>query len=376
MCAARSKSAEPKVTEAIAVPQDQGKVKALETTLANLNKKYGEGSVMKLGEATRLVVESIPTGSLSLDIALGVGGVPKGRVIEIYGPESSGKTTICLHIIAEAQKQGGVCGFVDVEHALDPVYAAKIGVDVNNLYVSQPDTGEQALEITEALIRSGAMDVVVVDSVAALVPRAEIEGEMGDNHVGLQARLMSQALRKLTGAVKSSGTCMIFTNQLRQKIGVMFGNPETTTGGMALRFYASVRLDIRRIESIKQGEDVIGNRTRVTVKKNKVAPPFKSAEFDIMYNEGISTIGDLIDLGVDQEIITKRGSFYAYGETRLGQGRENAKQFLDQNPVLAGEIDSLIRNRFGLPVNLAPKVSTPLPVQIDNMVEEILEQAA
>lgn len=376
MCAARSKSAEPKVTEAIAVPQDQGKVKALETTLANLNKKYGEGSVMKLGEATRLVVESIPTGSLSLDIALGVGGVPKGRVIEIYGPESSGKTTICLHIIAEAQKQGGVCGFVDVEHALDPVYAAKIGVDVNNLYVSQPDTGEQALEITEALIRSGAMDVVVVDSVAALVPRAEIEGEMGDNHVGLQARLMSQALRKLTGAVKSSGTCMIFTNQLRQKIGVMFGNPETTTGGMALRFYASVRLDIRRIESIKQGEDVIGNRTRVTVKKNKVAPPFKSAEFDIMYNEGISTIGDLIDLGVDQEIITKRGSFYAYGETRLGQGRENAKQFLDQNPVLAGEIDSLIRNRFGLPVNLAPKVSTPLPVHIDDMVEEILEQAA
>jgi recombination protein RecA len=376
MCAARSKSTEPKVTEAVSSPQDQGKVKALETTLANLNKKYGEGSVMKLGEATRLVVESIPTGSLSIDIALGVGGVPKGRVIEIYGPESSGKTTICLHIIAEAQKQGGVCGFVDVEHALDPVYAAKIGVDVNNLYVSQPDTGEQALEITEALIRSGAMDVVVVDSVAALVPRAEIEGEMGDNHVGLQARLMSQALRKLTGAVKSSGTCLIFTNQLRQKIGVMFGNPETTTGGMALRFYASVRLDIRRIESIKQGEDVIGNRTRVTVKKNKVAPPFKSAEFDIMYNEGISTIGDLIDLGVDQEIITKRGSFYTYGETRLGQGRENAKQFLDQNPILANEIDATIRNRFGLPVNLAPKVSAPLPAQIDNVVEDILEQAA
>ncbi len=330
-----------------------GKSKALETTLANLNKKFGDGVVMKLGEATRLTVESIPTGSLSLDIALGVGGMPKGRVVEIYGPESSGKTTICLHVIAEAQRKGGICGFIDVEHALDPAYARKIGVDVDNLYISQPDTGEQALEITEALIRSGAMDVVVVDSVAALVPRAEIEGEMGDSHVGLQARLMSQALRKLTGAVKSSGTCLIFTNQLRQKIGVMFGNPETTSGGMALKFYASVRLDIRRIQSIKQGTDVIGNRTRVTVKKNKVAPPFKVAEFDIMYNEGVSTMGDLIDLGTTMDIIDKRGSFYNFGELRLGQGRENAKTFLDENEAVAAEIEVLIRNNAGLVTNFA-----------------------
>jgi recombination protein RecA len=373
MCAAKAK-----VVEQAAAPAESGKVKALETTLANLNKKYGEGAVMKLGDATRLAVEAIPTGSLSMDIALGVGGVPKGRVIEIYGPESSGKTTVCLHIIAEAQKKGGICGFVDVEHALDPAYAARIGVNVNNLYISQPDTGEQALEITEALVRSGAMDVVVVDSVAALVPRAEIEGEMGDNHVGLQARLMSQALRKLTGAVKSSGTCMIFTNQLRQKIGVMFGNPETTTGGMALRFYASVRLDIRRIESIKQGEEVIGNRTRVTVKKNKVAPPFKVAEFDIMYNEGISTLGDLIDLGVDQEIIAKRGSFYAHGDTRMGQGRENAKLFLEQNPVMAAEIDAAIRGRFGLAVNFAPKAVADAfaPTASDGPEENFLDQAA
>jgi recombination protein RecA len=310
---------------------------------------------MKLGDATKLNVESIPSGSLSLDIALGVGGYPKGRIVEIYGPESSGKTTLCLHLIAEAQKQGGICGFVDVEHALDPAYAARIGVDVNNLYISQPDTGEQALEIAEALIRSNAMDVVVVDSVAALVPRAEIEGEMGDSHVGLQARLMSQALRKLTGAVKSSNTCMVFTNQLRQKIGVMFGNPETTTGGMALKFYASVRLDIRRIESIKQGDATVGNRTRVTVKKNKVAPPFRTAEFDIMYNEGISTVGDVLDLGVAEEVVVKRGAFFSYGELRLGQGRENAKTFLSENPAIANEIDTQVRNRFGLPVVLAPK---------------------
>jgi recombination protein RecA len=313
---------------------------------------------MKLGEASRLTVDAIPSGSLSLDIALGVGGVPRGRIVEIYGPESSGKTTLCLHVIAQAQKRGGICGFVDVEHALDPAYAARIGVDVNNLYISQPDTGEQALEIAEALVRSNAMDVVVVDSVAALVPRAEIEGEMGDSHVGLQARLMSQALRKLTGAVKSSNTCMIFTNQLRQKIGVMFGNPETTTGGMALKFYASVRLDIRRIESIKQGDAAVGNRTRVTVKKNKVAPPFRTAEFDIMYNEGISTVGDILDLGVAEEVVIKRGAFFSYGELRLGQGRENAKTFLTENPAVAQEIDTLVRGRFGLPVILAPKAST------------------
>ena len=326
-----------------------GRQKALETTLAGLNKRFGDGVVMKLGEATRLNVETIPTGSLSLDIALGVGGVPRGRIIEVYGPESSGKTTICLHVIAEAQRNGGICGFVDVEHALDPAYAAKIGVDVNNLYVSQPDTGEQALEIAEALVRSNAIDVVVVDSVAALVPRAEIEGEMGDSHVGLQARLMSQALRKLTGVVKASNTCMIFTNQLRQKIGVMFGNPETTSGGMALKFYASVRLDIRRIESIKQGDQVIGNRTRATVKKNKVAAPFRTAEFDIMYNEGISTVGDLLDLGVTYDILVKRGAYYRYKDEPIGQGRESSKEYLRQNPAVAVEIDGLIREKAGLP---------------------------
>ncbi len=331
-----------------------GRQKALETTLAGLHKRFGGGVVMKLGEASQLNVEAIPTGSLSLDIALGVGGLPRGRIVEVYGPESSGKTTLCLHAIAEAQKGGGICGFIDVEHALDPAYAARIGVDVENLYISQPDTGEQALEIAEALVRSGAMDTVVVDSVAALVPRAEIEGEMGDSHVGLQARLMSQALRKLTGAVKTSNTCLIFTNQLRQKIGVMFGNPETTTGGMALKFYASVRLDIRRIQAIKQGSDSIGNRTRVTVRKNKVAPPFKVAEFDIMYNEGISTSGDLIDLGVENDIVEKRGSFYNYGDIRLGQGRENAKTYLMENPELAREIDRRIRAEYGLPVAGAP----------------------
>jgi recombination protein RecA len=335
-----------------------GRQKALETTLAGLNKRYGDGVVMRLGDASRLQVEAIPTGSLSLDIALGVGGLPRGRIVEIYGPESSGKTTICLHAIAQAQRAGGICGFVDVEHALDPAYAAKIGVDVNNLYVSQPDTGEQALEIAEALVRSNAMDVVVVDSVAALVPRAEIEGEMGDSHVGLQARLMSQALRKLTGVVKASNTTMVFTNQLRQKIGVMFGNPETTTGGMALKFYASVRLDVRRIESIKQGDVVVGNRTRVTVKKNKVAPPFRVAEFDIMYNEGISAAGDLLDLAVGEEIVAKRGAFYSYGDIRLGQGRENAKSFLAENPDLAVEIDRLVRGQHGLPIVLAPKAAT------------------
>lgn len=329
---------------------NDGRQKALETTLAGLNKRYGEGVVIKLGETSRLHVEAIPTGSLSLDIALGVGGLPRGRMVEVYGPESSGKTTLCLHAVAEAQKQGGICGFVDVEHALDPAYAARIGVDIDNLYVSQPDTGEQALEITDALVRSGAMDVVIIDSVAALVPRAELEGEMGDSHVGLHARLMSQALRKLTGAVKSSGTCLIFTNQLRQKIGVMFGNPETTTGGLALKFYASIRLDVRRVASIKQGSEVIGNRTRVTVRKNKVAPPFKVAEFDIMYNEGISTVGDLIDLGVEYDILAKRGAYIRFQEEIIGQGREASKEFLRLHPQIAAEIDQLVRVKAGLPV--------------------------
>jgi recombination protein RecA len=332
-----------------------GKDKALETTMANLKKRYGEGAIMKLGEAADMRVEAIPTGALSLDLALGVGGVPRGRVTEIYGPESSGKTTLCLHIIAEAQRMGGTCAFVDVEHALDPDYAQRIGVQVDDLYVSQPDTGEQALEIAEALVRSGAMDVVVVDSVAALVPRAEIEGEMGDSHMGLQARLMSQALRKLSGAISQSNTCMIFTNQLRQKIGIMFGNPETTTGGMALKFYASVRLDVRRIESIKHQGHVIGSRTRVSVKKNKVAPPFRQAEFDIMYNEGISRSGDLLDLAVEHEIIQKRGAFYSYGDTRLGQGRENAKTFLQDSPQMFWEIDGLLREKAGLARTLAPE---------------------
>ena len=329
---------------------DNGQTKALETALAGLRKRFGESAIMKLGEAQHLQVESIPTGSLSLDIALGVGGVPKGRVIEIYGPESSGKTTLCQHIIAEAQKMGGVAAFVDVEHALDPVYAQKCGVKIDDLYVSQPDTGEQALEIAEALVRSGVMAVVVIDSVAALVPRAEIEGEMGDAHMGLQARLMSQALRKLSGAIKTSNTVVIFTNQLRQKIGVMFGNPETTTGGMALRFYASVRLDIRRIQAIKDSGEVIGNRTRVTVKKNKVAPPFKVVEFDIMYNEGISKVGDILDLAVTEEIVDKRGAFFSYGETRLAQGRENAKKFLMENPQLTLEIENKVREKFVLPL--------------------------
>ena len=328
---------------------DIGRQKALDTTLATLTKRFGDGIIMKLGEATRLDVAAIPTGSLSLDIALGVGGIPRGRISEVYGPESSGKTTLCLHVIAESQRMGGVCGFVDVEHALDSGYARKIGVDVDDLYVSQPDTGEQALEITEALVRSGAMDVVVVDSVAALVPRAEIEGEMGDSHMGLQARLMSQALRKLVGAVKTTDTSLIFTNQLRQKIGIMFGNPETTPGGMALKFYSSVRLDVRRIQSIKQGSDVIGNRTRVTVRKNKVAAPFKVAEFDIMYNEGVSSEGDLLDLGVEFDIIEKRGAFYRFSDDLLGQGREAAKKHLNENPEIALQIDRIIRERTGLP---------------------------
>ncbi|MBM4459092.1 MAG: recombinase RecA [Chloroflexi bacterium] len=323
---------------------DTGKLKALDTTLATLKKRFGDGTVVKLGEAARLKVEAIPTGSLSLDLALGVGGVPRGRVTEIYGPEASGKTTICQHIIAEAQKAGGIAAFIDVEHALDPSYAARCGVNVGDLYISQPDTGEQALEIAEALIRSGAIDVVVIDSVAALVPRAEIEGEMGDSHVGLQARLMSQALRKLAGAISQSNTALVFTNQLRQKIGVMFGNPETTSGGLALKFYASVRMDVRRIESIKQGGQTVGSRTRVTVKKNKVAPPFRQAEFDIMYNKGISKSGDLLDLGATMNIIEKRGAFYSFEGMRLGQGRENAKEFLENSPEIMRRIEDAVRS--------------------------------
>ncbi len=318
---------------------------ALEKALGDITKRYGDGSIMRLGEAHKLLVEAIPTGSLSLDIALGVGGIPRGRITEIYGPESSGKTTIAQHIVAEAQKRGGTCAFVDMEHALDPTYAERCGVQVDSLLIAQPDTGEQALEITETLVRSGAIDAIVINSVAALVPRNEIEGDMGDATMGMQARLMSQALRKLSGAIKQTNTSVIFTNQLRQKIGVMFGNPETTTGGMALKFYASVRLDVRRIQSIKLGQDIIGNRTRVRVVKNKVAAPFRTAEFDIMYNEGISKVGDLIDLASQLEIISKRGSFYNYGDIRLGQGRENAKDFLRQNRDMADEIELAIRQQ-------------------------------
>lgn len=329
---------------------DEAKRKALETTLNTLKKRFGEGAIMKLGEATGLNVDVIPTGSLALDIALGVGGIPRGRVTEIFGPEASGKTTLCQHIIAEAQRLGGVAAFIDVEHALDVAYAQKCGVNTDELYISQPDTGEQALDIAEALVRSGAVDVIVIDSVAALVPRAEIEGDMGDAHMGLQARLMSQALRKLTSAIRRSNTAVIFTNQLRQKIGVLFGNPETTSGGMALKFYASVRLDIRSIQPIKQGGEVIGNRVRVRVKKNKVARPFQTAEFDIMFNEGISRVGDLLDMGVEYGIIEKRGSFYSYGEDRLGQGREIVKAFLRENPALCEEIERRIREAAGLPI--------------------------
>jgi len=328
--------------------KNDGRSRALETTLSSIQKRYGEGSIMRLGQATHLQVEAIPTGSLSLDLALGIGGVPRGRVTEIYGPEGSGKTTVCQHIVAEAQRAGGIEAVIDMEHALDPLYAAMCGVNVEDLYISQPDTGEQALEIAEALVRSGAVDVIVVDSVAALVPRAEIEGDMGQSHPGLQARLMSQALRKLSGAIKTSNTAMVFTNQLRHKIGVMFGSPETTSGGMALKFYSSVRLDIRRIQAIKDGGQVTGNRTRVRVKKNKVAPPFRECEFDIMYNEGISKEGDVLDLGVELDIIEKRGSFYSYKDERLAQGRENSKQALRDDPAVCLEIENAIRRASGL----------------------------
>jgi len=346
--------------------EGDGRSKALQATLDNLSKRFGDNTVMRLGEATHLKVDVIPTGSLALDLALGVGGVPRGRVTEIYGPESSGKTTICQHVVAEAQKMGGLAAFIDMEHALDPAYAACCGVDVENLYIAQPDTGEQALEIAEALVRSGTMDVVVVDSVAALVPRAEIEGDMGDAHMGLQARLMSQALRKLSGAIKQSNTAMVFTNQLRMKIGVMFGNPETTSGGRALKFYSSVRLDVRRIQSIKEKGEVIGSRTRVRVTKNKVAPPFRQAEFDIMYNEGISRVGDIMDIGVELDVIEKRGSFYNYNGERLAQGRENAKAVLREDPQMAAEIESKIRSMVGLP----PAAELASGVDDDSLLNE------
>ena len=327
---------------------EQEKLNALNQALGKIEKEFGKGSVMKLGEATSMAIDVISTGSIGLDIAVGIGGLPKGRIIEVYGPESSGKTTVALHTVAEAQKQGGIAAFIDAEHALDPVYAKALGVDIDNLIISQPDTGEQALEIAEALIRSGAIDIIVVDSVAALVPRAEIEGDMGDSHVGLQARLMSQALRKLTGSIKKSNCVAIFINQLREKVGIMFGNPETTTGGRALKFYSSVRLDVRKIDTIKQGDKVLGSRTRVKVVKNKVAPPFKQAEFDIMYGEGISKVGDLLDIASDIDIVKKSGAWYSYNDTKLGQGRENVKKFLQDNPDLIKEIDEKVRHYYKL----------------------------
>lgn len=326
------------------------KLKAIDAAMTQIEKQFGKGSIMKLGEKSSLDVDSIPTGCLDLDIALGIGGVPRGRIMEIFGPESSGKTTVALHIAAEAQKEGGAAAFIDAEHALDPQYAKRLGVDIENLIVSQPDTGEQALEIAEALVRSGAIDVIVVDSVAALVPKAEIEGEMGDAHVGLQARLMSQALRKLAGSISKSKCIIIFINQLREKVGIMFGNPETTPGGRALKFYSSVRLDVRRIDSIKQGDEIIGNRTRIKVTKNKVAPPFKQAEFDIMYNEGISHTGNVLDVGVREEIIQKSGAWFSYNNIRIGQGRENSKQYLKDNPQMMLEIENKIREKYNLPI--------------------------
>jgi len=326
------------------------KLKALESALAQIEKQFGKGTVMKLGENNaHMNIETVPTGALSLDIALGLGGLPKGRIIEIYGPESSGKTTVALHAVAEVQKRGGIAGFIDAEHALDPVYAKNIGVDIDNLYISQPDNGEQALEITETMVRSGAVDIVIVDSVAALVPKAEIDGEMGDSHVGLQARLMSQALRKLTAVISKSNCIVIFINQLREKVGVMFGNPETTTGGRALKFYSSVRMDVRRIESLKMNGEVIGNRTRIKVVKNKIAPPFREAEFDIMFGQGISKEGDILDIAANEGIVQKTGAWFAYNENKIGQGRENAKAFLKNNPEILAEIENKVRVKFDMP---------------------------
>lgn len=325
------------------------KLKALDAAISQIEKQYGKGSVMKLGDSGKnMNIETIPTGSLSLDIALGLGGIPKGRIIEVYGPESSGKTTVALHMVAEVQKRGGIAGFIDAEHALDPAYAKNIGVDIDNLYISQPDNGEQALEITETMVRSGAVDIVIVDSVAALVPKAEIDGEMGDSHVGLQARLMSQALRKLTAVINKSNCIVIFINQLREKVGIMFGNPETTTGGRALKFYSSIRLDVRRIETLKQGGEMVGNRTRIKIVKNKIAPPFKEAEFDIMFGQGISSEGDILDLASNVGIVNKSGAWYAYNDSKIGQGRENAKTYLKENPEILKEIEQKVRREFGL----------------------------
>lgn len=325
---------------------DENKLKALESAMAQIERNYGKGAVMKLGDNAHLNVETVPSGSLSLDIALGVGGVPKGRVVEVYGPESGGKTTVALHMVAEVQKRGGIAGFIDAEHALDPVYAKKIGVDIDNLYISQPDTGEQALDITETMVRSGAIDIVIVDSVAALVPKAEIEGDMGDSHVGLQARLMSQALRKLTAIIGKTSCTVIFINQLREKVGVMFGNPETTTGGRALKYYSSIRLEVRRGEQIKKDGEAIGNRTRIKVVKNKVAPPFREAEVDIIYGEGISREGDILDLAAKEDIVNKSGAWYAYGGSKIGQGRENAKTYLKEHPDVMAEIEEKVREKF------------------------------
>ena len=353
------------------------KLTALDAALVQIEKQFGKGAVMKLGDpSVQMNVETIPTGSLSLDLALGLGGIPRGRIVEIYGPESSGKTTVTLHMVAEVQKRGGIAGFIDAEHALDPVYAKNIGVDIDNLYISQPDCGEQALEITETMVRSGAVDIIIVDSVAALVPKAEIDGDMGDSHVGLQARLMSQALRKLTAVISKSNCTVIFINQLREKVGVMFGNPETTTGGRALKFYSSVRLDVRRIESLKQGGEVIGNRTRVKVVKNKIAPPFKEAEFDIMFGEGISMVGDILDLAAENNIVNKSGAWYAYDGNKIGQGRENAKQYLRDNPVVCLEIERKVRELFNLETGQDDGTGAETAPEADKKAEKEKTKAA
>lgn len=348
----------------------EDKIKALEAAISNIERSYGKGAIMKLGDpSASLNVETIPTGSISLDVALGMGGVPKGRIIEIYGPESSGKTTVALHMVAEVQKRGGIAGFIDAEHALDPAYAKNIGVDIDNLYISQPDNGEQALEITETMVRSGAVDIIIVDSVAALVPKAEIDGDMGDSHVGLQARLMSQALRKLTAVISKTNCVVIFINQLREKVGVMFGNPETTTGGRALKFYSSIRLDVRKTETLKAGGEVVGNRTRIKVVKNKIAPPFKEAEFDIMFGQGISREGDILDLAVNVSIVDKSGAWFAYNNAKIGQGRENAKQYLRDNPAVMDEIEKKVREHYGLTGDVVVPESAA-PAKADGAVEE------